>query len=70
MRKLYKYYMTQRPPAPGALPGYGLFIIRYLNTEENRQFVPEINREAYAVLLYERKLTEQEMKEYELVAKP
>ena len=64
MKKMYSYYMTQRPPMPGAMPTEGLEFI-----DENTQlrFINEIGREAYARLTYNRELTDKEITDYELV---
>ena len=69
MRTIYSYYMTQRPPQIGAMPRNGLLDIVYLNADEERQFVQEIGRQAYAILHYGRELTEQEVSDYELTPK-
>ena len=64
MKKMYSYYMTQRPPMPGAMPEEGLEFI----DEENRlRFINEIGCDAYARLTYNRELTAKEVSDYELV---
>ena len=61
------YYLTQRPPAPGAMPRRGLIdFYEY----ENRLFVEIIGREAWGSVVYDRPLTHEEVDEYELVPMP
>ena len=61
---MYSYFMTQRPPMPGAMPRDGLVDIEEYDSREYRY---EIMREAWAKLVYSRELTRQEMSDYELV---
>jgi len=63
MKKVYIYYMTQRPPMPGAMPTEGL---KFIDENTQLRFIDEIGRDAYARLTYNRKLTEKEIKDYEL----
>lgn len=58
------YYMTQRPAQPGAQPKKGLTDIQAF---DSRTFIPSIGREAYALLTYDRVLTAEEVRDYELV---
>lgn len=67
MRKIYSYYMTQRPPAPGAMPKVGLMNILYLNDDCGRVYVPEIGCDAWAKLQYTRELMDEEVAAYELI---
>lgn len=64
MDKTYTYFMTQRPPMPGAMPKNGLCDI---HEYDGRDYISEIGRKAYARLEYSRKLSDQEVKDYELV---
>lgn len=59
----YIYYMTQRPPMPGAMPSKGLETI---DEYERPRYIPEIEHTAWAMLTYSRELTEKEVKGYEL----
>ena len=62
-----KYYSILRPVSIGTYPKSGLvFFLNY----DRRTFVPEIGREAWGELTYERELTQEEMKSYDLVACP
>lgn len=63
----YWYYMTQRPPAPGAMPKRGL-IKSY--EYEGRLFVEAIGRKAWGSVVYDRELTAEEIDDYELVPMP
>lgn len=60
------YYMTQRPPMPGAMPKEGLLHWEMLDDDGNRVFCDKIGLEAYAKLEYSRELTEKEISDYEL----
>lgn len=59
---MYSYYMTQRPPCPGAQPRNGLVNVHELDPDSD---TPGIGR-AYAMLEYDRELTEDEVRNYEL----
>ena len=59
---MYRYFMTQRPPCPGAQPRRGLVNISELDPDSD---TPGIGR-AYALLEYDRELTEAEVRDYEL----
>ena len=69
MRTVYSYYMTQRPPQIGAMPKNGLQDILFLDEDENAVYVPEIGHHAYAILRYQRELTDKEISDYELTRK-
>lgn len=58
-----KYYMTQRPAMPGAMPKDGLDTIEDLDP---RDVIPYIGKGAYALLYYTRPLTDKEVSDYEL----
>ena len=60
----YSYYMTQRPPAPGAMPKDGLELI---DEYPRPQYVPEIEHTAWAKLAYSKELTQREAQSYELI---
>ena len=61
------YYMTQRPPAPGAQPKRGLVkCFEY----DDRLYVEAIGRKAWGSVVYDRPLTAEEIDEYELVPMP
>lgn len=64
MQKRYVYYLPYRPPAPGTHPIYGL---ADLNDFGEKMYVREINREAWGKLVYKRKLSDQEVYNWELV---
>ena len=59
----YSYYMTQRPPAPGAMPTDGLLTVEEY---DKKTYVAEIARDSYAELIYGRMLTLEEIDQYEL----
>ena len=61
------YFSTQRPAGPGACPKDGLLGFQ---NYDRRTFIPEFGREAWATLAYDRELTEEELKNYELVPHP
>lgn len=64
MSKAYKYYCVYRPACPGAIPR-GVVNIQNLDPNE---FVAEIGKGAYSVITYDRRLTEKELYDFELVA--
>lgn len=63
MSKRYVYYMLMRPPTPGAMPIDGL---ADLNDFGERMYVREIDREAWGKLIYMRKLSDEEIWNWEL----
>ena len=58
-----RYYLTQRPPMPGAIPRGAIAVAEY----DGREFVREINRAAYGWAEYDHPLTKREIEDYELV---
>ena len=63
----YKYYAIQRPVNIGTYPKDGM--IRFENFDDKR-FIPEIDHEAWGVLIYDRMLAPKELEEFELVGIP
>ena len=64
---LKQYYSIHRPVGPGTFPKDGM--IGFINYDR-RTFIPEIGREAWATLAFDRELTRKEMESYELVPHP
>lgn len=58
----YAYYTIMRPPMPGAIPQGSVEVKDF----GDRIFVPEIERAAWGIAVYDRPLTEDEIWEYEL----
>lgn len=63
MSKRYVYYMMMRPPMPGAMPIDGLVDLKDFG---DKAYVREIDREAWGKLIYMRKLSDQEVYNWEL----
>ena len=63
MSKRYVYYMLMRPPAPGAMPIDGL---ADLNDFGEKMYVREINCQAWGKLVYMRRLSDEEVYNWEL----
>lgn len=63
----YKYYSTQRPISIGTYPTKNNLDIKNYDT---KTYINEINREAWGELTYSEPLTDNQLKEYELVADP
>lgn len=61
---LYSYYSTQRPISIGTYPKWGL--IEFENYDE-RTYIEDIGKEAWGQLIYDRKLSPEELCDYELV---
>ena len=59
----YVYYMLMRPPAPGTHPINGLADLVDFG---ERAYVREIDRYAWGKLVYMRKLSDQEVENWEL----
>ena len=65
-KMIYAYYMTQRPPMPGAMPSRGL-----LSAEEFSVPVSDGNiGRIYGKISYDRKLSTEEIYNYELTPVP
>lgn len=64
---MYKYYSTQRPVMPGTFPKRGM--AEFENYDSRKQ-VEEIGRPAWAELYYDRELSKEELRDYELVKAP
>lgn len=63
MSKRYVYYMLMRPPMPGAMPIDGLVDLKDFG---DKAYVREIDREAWGKLVYMRKLSDEEVWNWEL----
>lgn len=61
-----RYYLTQRPPAPGTFPGKPTKIGAY----DTKEHVEEIGREAWGWVEYQEPLEERQIKDYELTPEP
>lgn len=59
---MIRYYLTQRPPMPGAFPGKPTKIETY----DERKYVSEIERQAWGWVEYQEPLTEKQTEDYEL----
>lgn len=59
----YRYYMTQRPAGPGCQPRDGLISVEGLDP---KNVIPGIGGTAWSMLTYDRPLTDDEIREYEL----
>ncbi|NCC67574.1 MAG: hypothetical protein EOM14_05180 [Clostridia bacterium] len=59
---MIRYYLTQRPPAPGTFPGRPV----NLKSFDSREYVEEIGRPAWGWVEYEWPLTIKETEDYEL----
>lgn len=59
---MIRYYLTQRPPMPGAFPGKPVNMEAY----DDRKYVSEIGRRAWGWVEYQWPLTEKEVDDYEL----
>lgn len=57
-----RYYLTQRPPAPGTFPGKPVNMKAF----DSREHVEEIGRPAWGWVEYEKPLTEKQIADYEL----
>ncbi len=55
---MYQYYITRNPPLPGLIPENGLMDIE---DRDPNEIIPEIEKGAYALLTYDRPLTEEEI---------
>lgn len=63
---MYRYYSIMRPIGPGTFPRtkYVKDVVNF----DRRQFVPEINREAWGYIEYADPITEKQAADYELVS--
>lgn len=59
---MYRYYLTQRPPAPGTFPNGASSLESY----DYRQLVVEIGRPAWGWVEFETPLTDKQIFDYEL----
>ena len=67
-KMMHRYYTTQRPLAPGAIPR--LRIPVDFEAWPERQYVPEIDRIAWGWVEYRETLTPEEISDFELVSEP
>ena len=62
MTKIYRYYCLYRPPMLGGIPKDFTIAVPY----DERRYCPEINREAWGYVEYDKPLTPQQIINYEL----
>jgi len=62
MAKIYRYYCLYRPPGLNAVPRNFIGAIGF----EQRRYCPEVDRQAWGYVEYDRPLTPQEIVNYEL----
>ena len=63
-KKLYRYYCPMRPPMLGAIPKDGL--VKAIDFGERTNILP-LNIKAWGEVIYNRRLSEKEVYNYELV---
>ncbi|MDD3410251.1 MAG: hypothetical protein PHY12_05515 [Eubacteriales bacterium] len=63
---LYRYFFAMRPPSLGTQPKYADRFCNY----DGRKYVEGLNREAWGWVEYNRPLTAQEQRDYELIPSP
>ena len=63
----YIYYCPMRPPAPGAIPTFGL---QYIAAYDKRRYDMTVDRMVWGFVVYNRPLSPSEVAEYELVSAP
>lgn len=64
---MYRYYVTQREPSPGAVPNSKENPITDTGIFMYRKYIEEIDRNAWGWVEYKKPLTDREFNEYELV---
>lgn len=65
-----RYYSTQRPLMPGGFPKPQGNKVTEVHNFDNRQYVDEIEREAWGWIEYEKAISAYDAHSYELVAVP
>ncbi len=58
-----RYYLTQRPPSPGAFPGKPVRVGSF----DSREYVEEIKLRAWGWVEYDKPLTKKQISDYELI---
>lgn len=58
-----RYYLTQRPPSPGAFPGKPVRVVSF----DSKKHVEAIGCRAWGWVEYDEPLTEKQVSDYELV---
>ena len=62
----YRYYNTQRPVTPGAYPKPKNNPAMLIHNFSSREYVPEIGRQAWGYVEYDRSLENEDIDGYEL----
>lgn len=60
---MYRYYLTQRPPMPGAFPRFAANVVAF----DDRKEVPNLASNAWGYVEYEAPLTQRQIRDYELM---
>lgn len=61
--EVFRYYLTNRPPSIGTQPAGAINVKAF----DNKEFVKEINREAWGYVEYNKELTPVQVYDYELI---
>lgn len=64
--EMYRYYLTQRPPSPGAIPKGAKNVVSF----DSRQYVDDVGKEAWGYAEYPSHLSQININDYELVEHP
>lgn len=62
--RLYRYFLPYRPPMPGAMPKEGIV---EMFAQDQRQKMNGCDRPVWGWVQYDRKLTDKEVSDYELI---
>lgn len=63
---MFRYYLTQRPPMPGAFPKPQGNRVWGIESFDEPRLVPMLHRQAWGYVEYESPLTREQMDDYEL----
>lgn len=68
--KMYRYYLTQRGPGPGAIPKVWDNLATKVEDFGTKKYVEEINCKAWGYAEYAKPLTAKQIEAYELIEEP
>lgn len=63
---VFRYYLTQRPPMPGAFPKPEGVNVWGLESFDDKRLVPMLHSQAWGYVEYDAPLTQKQIRQYEL----
>lgn len=64
---MFRYYSAERPVAPGSFPKPNDNKVKEIENFTDKKYCPEIERDAWGYIEYEKPLSAEDAEQYELI---